>query len=147
MTNIKNINVNKQIIFEKGNFLLSNSTFFYNNLKEFDEDLKRILLNPAPLKQCHEFQELIEEINKSKIKNNSQLNYRYSLEILFHIVNIIRLRTTSIEQIELIRTYIKYISSQFSEIERTIYNTKQNIIHIDKEHYEGIEKSMKQYKR
>lgn len=143
MTNNKNIDINKQIIIEKGNFLINNSTFFYKNLKEFDIELKMILLNPAPLEQCPEYTELVEEINKYKGKNTHQLNYQYSLEILFHIVNLIRLRSYSSEQIELIRSYIKYISTRFSEQERTLYHSKQNSITINIQEHDEAKKHMR----
>lgn len=141
MSNVKNIDINKQIIIEKGNFLLRNNTFFYNNLKDKDEELKQILLNPAPLKQCPEYNELIEEIHNSKVRNNTQYNYQYTLETLFHIVNKLR-SNHSIEKIEQIRAYVKYISSQFSESKRTIYDSKK-IVLIDEKQVQKVKKIMK----
>lgn len=144
MTTTKNIDINKQIIFEKGDFLMNNSSFLHKNLLENAETLKALLLSPTPLKSCPEYNEIIDELNNSKSRNRSQLNYQYSLEILFHIVTMMRKRAiASEENIELIRTYIKYISSKFSESERVIYDSQQKIVNINKEQLDNAKTKVK----
>lgn len=145
----KKINISKQIIIEKCNFISNNSTYFKRNLHDNLGILKDILLNNAPLAKCEGYEDLISEIKKDKIKNNIDASYQYSMETLFAIVYSILRNTfasedSKKEQIEKIRQYVKCISTQSSG---KIYYHKQKIVAIDNEQLIGIEKEIKLEKK
>ena len=144
----KKINISREIIIEKSNFISNNSTYFKRNFRDSLALLKGILLNHAPLTQCEGYQELISEIKKTKVRNITEFNYQNSMEILFNIVHSILQNTFASEdnkkeQIETIRQYVKCVSTQVSG---KIYYHSQNIISVDNNQLNKIENEIKQEK-
>lgn len=142
MTKIQITDIDKQILIEKSNFISKNSTFFHHNLKNADiiYSLRNILLSHSPLTQCFDYQDLIAEIKKSKIKNIEDLSYSYSFEVLFTIINSIRYNlnygeTSKLNQIEFLRLYVKYISNQTSG---KMYYSMQKIVNLDEDKMKEI---------
>ncbi|MCI5552653.1 MAG: hypothetical protein MR388_02305 [Tenericutes bacterium] len=134
--------IKKAIIIEKSNFILNNSTYFNQKFKEDLITLKSILLNPAPLKQCDGYNELMQDIKKSQIRNIPTLSYQNSLEVLFTIVyyiraNIISSEQNKHEQVETIRKYVKCVSTHDSG---KIYYDNQKIVSLNSEKIEQIKK-------
>lgn len=149
MSNIGTKSISKAIIIEKSNFILNNSTYFNQKIKDSLTLLKNILLNPAPLKQCDGFNELIQDIKNFQIRNNSELNYQNSLEVLFAIVYTIRANTITSEenkhdQVETIRQYVKCVSTHDSG---KIYYGNQKIVSLNQEALEQIENETKEEKK
>lgn len=142
-------NISKQIIIEKSNFISNNSTYFNMTLKENLPLLKRILLNPAPLMQCDGYEELVRDIEKSKVLDNMELDYKNSIEILFTIVytilhNVFTSEESKHEQIETIRHYVRCVSTHNSG---KIYYHNQKIISVDNNKLELIENKIKNEKK
>lgn len=149
MVQTRKINIPKQIIIEKSNFISNNSTYFNQTLSDNLPLLKNILLNNAPLTQCEEYEEIIKEIKKSKIKNNAGLNYQNSIEILFAIIysllhNVFTSEESKHEQIETIRHYVRCVSTHNSG---KIYYHNQKIISVDNNKLELIENKIKNEKK
>lgn len=145
----KKINISKEIIIEKSNFISNNSTYFKQNFHNISILLKGILLNHAPLTQCEGYQELISEIKQTKTRNITEFNYQNSMEVLFNIVHSILQNTFASEenkkeQIETIRQYVKCVSTH---VNGKIYYHNQNIISVDNNQLSVIENDIKQEKK
>lgn len=144
----KKINISKEIIMEKNKFIYNNSTFFNTTSYENLLLLKEILLNHSPLTQCDGYIELMDEIKKSKFKNNNFLNYQNSLEVLFSIVysilhNVLTSEESKKEQIESIRQYVKRLNTNSSEI----YYHNQNIVSVNEEQLCKVKNLIKEEKQ
>lgn len=135
MADIKKINIQREILIQKCDFISNYSTFFHNNLnnKMLLLNLKEILLSPTPLMQSDKYEEVMDEIKSGKTINNNDANYQNALEVLFEIVYLIRAATISTSNkdnphVEKIRLYVKYISTHNSG---KIYYRQQNIITLN----------------
>ena len=149
MGNTQKTNIAKEILIEKTNFISNNSFFFYSNLNNTDLllNLKEILLNPTPLTQCTGYAEVVEEIKKTKKRCGKENSYQYSLETLFRIVYLIRsslYHTETIkQQTEMIRQYVKYVSTHDNG---HMYYNSQNTISINMNQANNILEQIKKEK-
>ncbi len=143
----RKLNLSKEIINEKGRFLANNSTYFYKNIEDqyIMSVLKSLLSNLNPLCVCPEYKELIENMKEHRDKNISQLIYRNSLTVLFHIISVINDKyNLSVQgkkdQIELLRSYVKFILDNYD-------GHINNIIDLDTEKANKIIAEDKVYRK
>ena len=129
-------NLKKEIYIEKTNFIAENCTFFHINK---DNDivmclLKQILLNPAPLKDCDGYLDLMEEIKSRRVGIIRNMTYSYTIEAIFKVVYMIRSQISSPERItqqtEQIRQYMKYVNEKDTG---KMYYSQQKVIKISDE--------------
>lgn len=140
-------NLYTEIIKEKSNFLQKNSTYFHNiylkkqesfNLLDFEEKnsiiyLRRILFNQLPLKNCTDYNDLVELIKSSNTRNCNSKSYINSILVLNDILtstnHLIDDENKKAENRDIFRKY------QYHLHEQTIYmdEIKDNIS-IDVEH-------------
>ena len=129
-------NLKKEIYIEKTNFIAGNCTFFHINK---DNDivmclLKQILLNPAPLKDCDGYLDLMEEIKSQRVGMIKCMTYSYTIEAIFKVVYMIRSQISSPERItqqtEQIRQYMKYVNEKDTG---KMYYSQQKVIKISDE--------------
>lgn len=127
----------KEIMKEKINFIVNNSTFLIKNLEEYIIPIKVILLSDFPITEFGEYEEIMNEIKMSGYRNLKENKRPYSLKILFAIAySIMEDKTidseTKIVQKEIIRQYVKYINKINLEFE---YND-QDFISLNMEQLE-----------
>lgn len=141
MTNNQKTNINREIYIEKTNFISDNSSFFHANSENLDVmfNLKAILLNPAPLKECEGYAEIIEEMKKQKVRSEKQHTYQYTMETIFAIVYLIRRHVVSEEklhqQTEQIRKYVKFVNEKDTG---KMYYSEQNVIQLNEKDVEFV---------
>lgn len=142
--------ITKEILIEKTNFIYDNSYFFHSNINDrhLMLNLKNILLNPAPLIQCEGYMEIVEEIRKRKKRVEKENSYQYSLEALFCVVYLIReflgSPETVFQQTEIIRQYVKYVSTHDNG---QMYYSTQSMITIDMERTKQILENIQEEKK
>lgn len=150
MTNVQKLNIEKEIIKEKCEFIIKNSFYLYKHMNdnELINNIKNLLLKKAPLLQCSEYDELNKEMYKHKNRYFKEYAYQYSLELLFNVVFYIRNNSlTDEEQIknetEEIRKYVKEINKYSNG---PLFLNSLNMIKVDKEKAKKIANDTKEKK-
>jgi len=143
-------NLYTDIIKEKSDFLQKNSTYFHNvylkkqksfNLLDFEEKnsiiyLRRILFSQLPLKNCNDYNDLIELIKSSNTRNCNSKSYINSILVLNDIListnYLIDDENRKADNRDIIRKYQCHLHEQTIYIDEIKDNIRIDVEHIKK---------------